>query len=84
MPGIPVPHHLPEFAQVHACSNGDTMQPSHPLSLRRGHIRPNTNWDAELASYTPLTAGFVVSIMVCVCGKLRLFHKHLGSIIWIK
>ena len=28
-PGLPVPHHLPEFAQVHCI--GDAIQPSHPL-----------------------------------------------------
>ena len=29
--GLPVPHHLPEFAQVHVHWNGDATQPSHPL-----------------------------------------------------
>ena len=27
-PGFPVPHHLPEFAQVHIHWIGDTIQPS--------------------------------------------------------
>ena len=31
MPGFPVPHHLPEFAQVHVHCISDTVQPSHPL-----------------------------------------------------
>ena len=30
-PGLPVPHHLPEFAQVHVHWIGDTVQPSHPM-----------------------------------------------------
>ena len=30
-PGLPVPHHLPEFAQVCVHSISDTIQPSHPL-----------------------------------------------------
>ena len=30
-PGFPVPHHLLEFAQVHAHWVGDAIQPSHPL-----------------------------------------------------
>ena len=30
-PGLPVPHHLPEFAQVHVPCIGDAVQPSHPL-----------------------------------------------------
>ena len=28
--GLPVPHHLPEFAQVHAHCTSDAIQPSHP------------------------------------------------------
>ena len=31
-PGFPVPHHLPEFAQVHVHWIGDAIQSSHPLS----------------------------------------------------
>ena len=31
-PGFPVPHYLPEFAQVNVQCTGDTIQPSHPLS----------------------------------------------------
>ena len=30
-PGLPVPHHLPEFAQVLVRCVGDAIQPSHPL-----------------------------------------------------
>ena len=32
MPGLPVPHHLPEFAQVHVQCISDAIQPSHPLT----------------------------------------------------
>ena len=32
MPGIPVLHYLPEFAQTHVHWVGDAIQPSHPLS----------------------------------------------------
>ena len=32
MPGLPVHHQLPEFAQTHAYRVGDATQPSHPLS----------------------------------------------------
>ena len=32
-PGLPVPHHLPELAQVHVHFIGDAIQPSHPLML---------------------------------------------------
>ena len=30
-PGLPVPHHLPKFAQVHVHRIGDAIQPSHLL-----------------------------------------------------
>ena len=30
-PGLPVPHHLLEFAQVHVHCLSDAIQPSHPL-----------------------------------------------------
>ena len=32
MPGLPVPHHLPKFAQAHVPFIGDAFQPSHPLT----------------------------------------------------
>ena len=32
MPGLPIPHHLPKFAQVHGHRIGDAVQPSHHLS----------------------------------------------------
>ena len=31
-PGLPVPHHLPKFAQVHIHCIIDAIQPSHPLT----------------------------------------------------
>ena len=31
IPGLPVPHYLPEFAQVHVHCIDDAIQPSHPL-----------------------------------------------------
>ena len=31
-PGLPVPHHLLKFAQVHVHCIGDAVQPSHPLT----------------------------------------------------
>ena len=33
MPGLPVPHHLPELVGVHIHSISDAVQPSHPLTL---------------------------------------------------
>ena len=32
MPGLPVPHHLLDFAQGHVHCIGDAIQPSHPLT----------------------------------------------------
>ena len=32
-PGLPVPHHPPKFAQIHAHCIHDAIQPSHPLML---------------------------------------------------
>ena len=32
LPGFPVLHHLPEFAQIHVHWVSDAIQPSHPLS----------------------------------------------------
>ena len=32
-PGLSVPHHLPEFAQVHVHHIIDAIQPSHPLTI---------------------------------------------------
>ena len=33
-PGLPVPHHLPEFTQTHVYRVSDAIQLSHPLSSR--------------------------------------------------
>ena len=32
MPGLPVPHHVPKFAQVHVHWVSNAIQPSHPLT----------------------------------------------------
>ena len=43
--GLPVPHHLPKFAQLHVHCISDAIQPSHPLTpfspsaLNLSHIR---------------------------------------------
>ena len=46
MPGLPVPHHLLKFAQVHVQCIDDAIQPSHPLipSLLLPSIFPSI-WD---------------------------------------
>ena len=32
VPGLPVPHHLLKFAQIHVCCIGDAIQSFHPLT----------------------------------------------------
>jgi len=32
IPGLPIPNHLPEFAQVHVHLIREAIQPAHPLS----------------------------------------------------
>ena len=54
MPGFPVLHYLPEFAQTHVHWVSDVIQPSHPLSLlspldrnlsqHQGLFRSGGNW----------------------------------------
>ena len=33
-PGLPVPHRLPKFAQVHVNCIGDAIRPSYPLTVK--------------------------------------------------
>ena len=42
-PGLPVHHKLPEFTQTHAHQNGDTIQPSYPLSSPSPHAPNRSN-----------------------------------------
>ena len=36
---LPVPHHLPEFSQVHIHCIDDALQPSHPLTLTSSALK---------------------------------------------
>ena len=40
-PGLPIPHYLPEFAQVHVYGVGDAIQPSNQVSsqIKSSQIR---------------------------------------------
>ena len=58
-PGLPVPHYLPEFAQVHVHWISDTVQPSHPLLLSSPsafeltvHIRWPKYWNFSFSNST--------------------------------
>ena len=56
-PGLPVPHHLLEFAKVHVRWIGDAIQPSHPLlpsspfALNLSSIRIFSNESALLVRW---------------------------------
>ena len=54
MPGLPVPHHLPEFAQVHVHCISDAIQPSHPLTLSSPSLSP-----------TPSLSDFLLCQLYC-------------------
>ena len=55
MPGLPVPHHLPEFTQVHVHCIGDAIQPSHLL-------KPSSPSDIDLSQDQGLFQWVVVQI----------------------
>ena len=40
-PALPVPHHLPKFAQVYVHCISDAIQPSHPLTRLLPSVFPN-------------------------------------------
>ena len=54
MPGFPVLHYLPDFAQIHVHWVGDTIQPSHPLlppslpALSLSQHQGLFQWDSSL------------------------------------
>ena len=46
-PGLPVPHHLPKFVQVHVQCIGDTIQSSH-------HLTPSSHFVLNLPQHQGL------------------------------
>ena len=70
MPGFPVLHYLPEFAQTHVHWVSDVIQPSHPLSpssppdLSLSHIRVFSN-ELPLCIRWPKYWNFSFSISPC-------------------
>ena len=60
MPGFPVLHHLPEFAQTHVHWVSDAIQPSHPLSspsppaFNRSHHQGLFWWVGSLHQVTKI------------------------------
>ena len=70
MPGFPVPHHLPEFAQVHIHCIGDAIQPS------------STPWTAACQASLSLTISqnlpkFIFIALVMLSSHLVLWHPLL-------
>ena len=45
IPGFPVLHYLPEFAQTHVHWVCDAIQPSHPLSSPSPAFNPSQHWE---------------------------------------
>ena len=68
-PGLPVPHYLPEFAQVHVHWIGDAIQPSHPLPFTTPEDLPSRGLNPTCVSY------------ISCLGRRVLYHWcHLGSL----
>ena len=64
---LPVPHHLPEFAQVHVHCIGDAIQPSHPLM-------PSSPSALNLSQHQGLFQGVSCSYQMTKVLKLQLQH----------
>ena len=47
MPGFPVLHYLPEFAQTHVHWVDDAIQPSHPLWVRCNYVEWKSLWGKQ-------------------------------------
>ena len=67
MPGLPVPHHLLKFAQVHVHCINDSIQPSHPLMP--------SSYALTLFQYQGLFQRIGCSHQVTKILKLQLQHQ---------
>ena len=82
-PGLPVPHHLPEFAQVHVHFIGDAIRPSHPLmpsssALNLPSFRNFSNESSVLIDYW--TFSFSISPSSEYSGLISLLFKGLSVV----
>jgi len=73
VPGLPVPHHLPEFAQVYVYWLGDVIQPSHPLM-------PSSPSALDLSQHQGLFQWVVFSHQMTTIREIQLQHQ---SFQWI-
>ena len=71
MPSLPVPLHLPEFAQVHVHWISGTIQPPHPLS-------PSSPPAFNLYQHQGLLQGVSCSYQVAKVVELQLQHQYMN------
>ena len=67
MPGLPVPHHLPEFAQVRVHYISDAVHPSHPLTPSFSAL--------NFSQHQGLFQGVVCSHQMAKILELQLQHQ---------
>ena len=89
MPGLPVPHHLIEFAQVHVHCIGDAVQPSHPLmpsspsslnlSQHQGHLFASDDQNTG-ASAAVLPVNIQDRSPLRLTGLISLLSKELSGV----
>ena len=81
--GLPVPHHLPEFIQVHVYWIGDAIQSSHPLP-------PSSSFGFDLSQHAcpqKLWVGVYLCVHVYVqqehsgCGLCSIRPSHLQDVL---
>ena len=70
MSGLPVPHHLPKFAQVHVHCIHDAIQPSHPLT-------PSSPSALNLSQHQELFQWVNCSHQMTKILELQLHHQPL-------
>ena len=73
--GLPVPHYLLEFAQVHVHWVGDAIQPSHPLP-------PSSAFALNLSQHQGLTHLWLPPNIKCQAGLLSLFSGAQFEPVW--
>ena len=72
MPGLPVPHHLPEFAQIHAHCISDAVQPPYPLM-------PSFPSALNLSQHQGLFQWVICSHQMTKILELQLQHQSFSS-----
>ena len=70
MPGLPVPHHLPDITQIRVNSIGDAIQPSHPLT-------PSSPSALSLSQHLAFFQWVVCSRQMTKTLELQLQHQFL-------